>query len=72
MRELFEICPKIQFFNFFFVLFELEGRKFGDKRCKIVCSYVPGTIWKIPCLTLFDMGGHDGSPKCFSPLCPNA
>ena len=22
-------------------------------------------------LTLFDMGGHDGPPKCFWPLCPN-
>ena len=26
-----------------------------------------------PLLTLFDMGaGHDGPPKCFWPLCPNA
>ena len=50
MRELFEICPKIQFFIFFGVFLALGGA-FGQKRCKIVCSDVSGTTWKISCLS---------------------
>ena len=46
MRELFEIYPKIQFFNFFGVFFQLRGGEFGQKRCKIVCSDLSGTTWK--------------------------
>ena len=54
MRELFEICPKIQFFNFFgaFVV-NLVGKavKALGGECKIVCSYVSGQPGKIPCLS---------------------
>ena len=49
MRELFEICPEIQFFKLFLVVF--EGSEFGGKTCKMVYSYLSGTTWKIPCLS---------------------
>ena len=52
MRELFEVCPKIQFFNFFGVFLALRGGgEFGQKRCKIVCSGVSGTTWNTSCLS---------------------
>ena len=54
MWELFESCPKRQFFNFFGVFLALRpggGDEFGQKRCKIVCSDVSGTTWKISCLS---------------------
>ena len=51
MRELFEICPKIEFFKPFWCFLSFEGSEHGQKRCKILCSYVSGTIWKIPCLS---------------------
>ena len=52
MRELFESCKKkIQFFNFFWSFLNFEGGEFSQKRCKIVCSDVSGTTWKILCLS---------------------
>ena len=53
MRELFEICPKIQLFSTFLVLFEIggEGEGIWSERCKIKCSDVSGTTWRIPCLS---------------------
>ena len=44
MRELFEMCPEIQFFKLFLVVF--EGSEFGWKTCKMVYSYLSGTTWK--------------------------
>ena len=47
MRELFEICSKIQFFlKLFWCFLSYKGSEFGRKRCKIVCSYVLGTTLK--------------------------
>ena len=41
MRELFEICPKIQFFKPFWCFLSFEGSEFGRKRCKLVCTTIP-------------------------------
>ena len=49
MRKLFEICQKYNFLPFWFFL-SFEGGEFSQKRCKIVCSDVSGTTWKIPFL----------------------
>ena len=53
MRELFEICPKIQFFSTFLVLFEIRGGGGGiwSERCKMKCSDVSWTTWKFPYLS---------------------
>ena len=51
MRELFEICPKIQFLKSFWCFLSFEGSELDQRRCKILCSYVSGTTWKIPCLS---------------------
>ena len=50
MRELLEICPKIQFLKLFSFFLRSEGVEFAQKRCKIECSDVSGTTWKSPCL----------------------
>ena len=47
MRELFEIFPKLQgFLNFFWLFSRFEGYEIGQKRCKIECPDVSGTILK--------------------------
>ena len=51
MRELFEICPKIQFFNFFGAFLALRGVNSvgkGVKCCVLMCQGQPG---KLPCLS---------------------
>ena len=50
LRELFEICPKIQFFNFFGASYALRGVNLVEKdvkQCDLMCQRQPG---KIPCL----------------------
>ena len=46
MRDLFEICPKIQFFKLFWCLLRSEEGEFGQERRKIECSDVSGTTCK--------------------------
>ena len=46
MRELLKICPKIQVFKIFLVLFETGEGEFDQKRCKRGCSNTLGTNWK--------------------------
>ena len=51
MRELFEICPKIQFFNFFGVFLALRAVNLigkDVKYCVLMCQGQPG---KIICLS---------------------
>ena len=51
MRKLFEICPKIEFFNFLVVFLALRGVNLVGKGVKLYvlrCQRQPG---KIPCLS---------------------
>ena len=51
MRELFEICPKIQFLKLSGCFLRFKLGELGQKRCKIECFDVSGTTWKSPCLS---------------------
>ena len=51
MRELFEICPKIVFFSTFLCFLRLGEGGIWSEMCKIECSDVSGTAWKIPSLS---------------------
>ena len=48
MRELFEICPKIQFFKLFLCFLRSERGEFGQKRCQmsnvLMCQGQPEKI----------------------------
>ena len=45
MRELFEICPKLQFFKLSGCFLRFKLGEFGQKRCKIECQ---GQTGKVP------------------------